>query len=92
MDSCSTVGIFDQVYSPLIIYPNPTSGYLRLQLFNQIDAFRITLKSPLGVLLNSQNVQSSNQLDLIINEPPGIYYLTVETSSGLSKTFKVLKE
>lgn len=74
------------------VYPNPTKGRVTIKQVNNNTLLRATVRNNLGQEVSSQNFESSEEIALDINAPAGIYFLTIETVSGESKTIKVVRE
>ena len=70
------------------LFPNPTTGYLEIQL-NDLAAAKISVKDCRGRLLLDRDIEGSASLDLL-NFPDGVYLLTIKTNLGLW-TQKVVK-
>ncbi|MCO5258988.1 MAG: T9SS type A sorting domain-containing protein [Crocinitomicaceae bacterium] len=71
--------------TPLVIYPNPSTGKFYIQTNENQPIGDIFVYSMMGELLLTT---STNEIDLS-NHPDGIYF--VKTSTNLSKTYKVVK-
>lgn len=84
----------DQDYK-LIVFPNPTSGILNMELIgwskSTLPLFDVRIYSTTGSLIVNQsfNVESFN-LD-ITNQPPGIYVLEL-VYEGKKELFSIIKE
>ena len=74
-----------------LIYPNPTSGKLHLQLKDNIKEFKIELFSYDGKLIYENLAKNQNSATLNILTEPGVYFVRVTNETGTG-VFKVIKE
>ena len=74
------------------IYPNPTTGKVRVDLGKIKQEVKATLTNNLGQVILTQQFESTNIINVEIDAPTGIYFLQIETDNGETKTIKVLKE
>jgi len=56
------------------------------------DAISTTVRNALGQVILTQHFENIDNISLDIDAPIGIYFLTLETELGESKTIKVIKE
>ena len=76
----------------LVLYPNPTRENITI-LFNQVyQDVNISLLDVTGRIIRTDDYKQTNRIEFKINEARGNYFLQVETLSGKSAIFKVLKE
>ena len=76
----STVDIIKNDFdNKLIIYPNPTNGYFYIDLGENQKNATITITNLLGKLILSKTYIDSQLLDIKLEEPTGVYILTVES-------------
>ena len=88
--SCS-VGMEEQLFSSMDIYPNPTNGNLSITL-EEGTASSVTIRNSLGQILLHDKSLSRDQLKLGISAyPKGLYFLQLEVDGELI-TKKVVKE
>ncbi|MAZ36038.1 MAG: hypothetical protein CL842_01120 [Crocinitomicaceae bacterium] len=80
---------FSQRFS---IYPNPTTGVINIDLGENNTAISTTVRNALGQVILTQHFENIDNISLDIDAPIGIYFLTLETELGESKTIKVIKE
>lgn len=80
-----TVGIqntsFDSAFQ---LYPNPSNGEVTLEFGQAQELVQITLYDLIGRVILTQTHNNSQTLQLTLNEPSGIYFLTV--SAGDKKS------
>ena len=77
-----------QIYT---IYPNPTTGTIYMDTY-QSTKLSATLRNSLGQIISTQEFEPSENVQININTPNGIYFLSLETPMGISRTVKVIKE
>ncbi len=78
----STLGIIENNFGEnMIIYPNPTNGDFTIDLGNVFEKSEIQINDILGNLIASKTVIRSQKLNLVINEPAGIYNVSVLTDN-----------
>ena len=79
-----------EVNNRLSVFPNPTSGELRLEM--EWDGLAvIKLTNAQGALCQQSNIYSkTTNLDLL-KYPGGMYFLTIFKDGKLQKTFKIIK-
>ena len=77
---------------PLVsLYPNPTNQYFSVDLGENHQAIKITITDMRGRLVKSESYANIRQTNFILNEPAGVYLLTIE--SGDKKTvIRLIKE
>jgi hypothetical protein len=85
------VSVDEVILSNLSIYPNPTTGFLNIDLGEVNESIKATLTNNLGQVILSENYISTNFINLDINAPSGIYFLQLE-SYGKVITKKIIKE
>lgn len=74
------------------IYPNPTYGIVNVKLEGYNSTFKTTLRNSLGQVIQAQYFEVSEDIKINIEAPAGLYFLNLESSTGTSKTIKVIKE
>ena len=75
-----------------IVYPNPTKGPVYIELGDTKTALSTTVRNARGQIILTQHFENTDNISLDIDAPIGIYFLTLETELGESKTIKVIKE
>lgn len=89
-----TVGLDDAIEITLdvIVYPNPTSDYIRLQLdMDPSETLVYQLSDLNGRLLQHKQVLSKETLIPMGNLSTGTYLLTVYDAGKALKNFKIIK-
>lgn len=81
-----------QTKPSLEIFPNPTTNEITIKNLQTNEDYEIKLWSINGQILTSHIVSNiNNQYKLKINEAPGVYTLTVASTTKIT-TFKLIKE
>ena len=84
------VGVAEQVFEQISIFPNPSNGYFKLSNPNQ-EQMNIAVYSILGELITEiSNNEKYYSLDLA-NEQNGIYLLQI-IIDGETKTIRIIKQ
>lgn len=86
-----TLGIEEDLYSNISMYPNPTSGNFTLDLKDYKSDFKVTITNNLGSVILIKSFVALDKVKLYLSAPSGIYYLKIETTKGQSKTLKLIK-
>ena len=94
--SCHTIiypGIVENNLSAsLIVYPNPTTGKLTIDLGQAYNGVNITIRNILGQVIYENDFEVTDRLNIVIGGPKGYYLLEIHTAEGRSAKLKVLKE
>lgn len=89
----SNVGIESNDFGTnLEVFPNPTSGNLKINLGNNFEMVTTRLYSVNGKLIFSNQYMNTDSIDIQIEESVGYYFIEVETSDNKFARIKVLKE
>jgi hypothetical protein len=73
-----------------LLYPNPTTGQINLDLKNIIAA-EINIKNALGQLVFVQSEVTSGLID-ISDVNPGMYFITLISIDGSTISKKIVKQ
>ena len=82
-----TLGIDDEDYSALSIYPNPASNELHINTIKKID---VTIYNMLGKLVISKSVDANHTIQISALKP-GIYLVKI-ASNGKTSQHRLIKE
>lgn len=86
------LGVEDLALETLQLYPNPTNdGLVTLEFTNTLKDATITVANVLGQTMSSNRYFNQESVDLKIGSDSGLYFVTVATINGTSKTYKVIK-
>ena len=91
--NCGTpcaVGIDELSSSSINIYPNPSSGQLTISL-EEASKGVISIRNYIGQIVMKQEFDNTQELNINLDGPSGIYFLQVE-SDGQVITKKVVKQ
>ena len=76
----------------VLVFPNPSIDYIQLQFQNLKETVTVELMSSEGMLLQSKEVDSTNELQLDMSKyAAGTYLLSVKDSHSKVKTYQVIK-
>jgi len=90
--SCLAVGIDDFVTdSKFSIYPNPTTGQIRIDLGN-IQVITMNVLNALGVLVHTEQISAVRYMDYQLPESKGLYLIQLASLDGAINTNRVLRE
>ncbi|MFC1731133.1 T9SS type A sorting domain-containing protein, partial [candidate division KSB1 bacterium] len=73
------------------IFPNPTSGKINIDMGNTLKEIKATIRNILGQEVLSKQFNETTIINLEINGPPGLYFIEIITTTGISEQFKVVK-
>ncbi len=82
------LGIEDETFSDLNVYPNPVTGYLNIESDSEI--LNISLSDINGRILSTENVRSFSYRFDMRNFPGGFYLIKV-TVPGRNRFFRIIK-
>jgi|GEM_PF-3058085 len=77
--------------STIVVYPNPTSGKLNIQLSNTKDAADVQVSTMLGTIVKTVTIQGNSAVVDLTELPDGLYLVKVK-SGNLVETLKVTKK
>ncbi len=78
--------------TPFTLYPNPTSGIIEVDLGQTFEAVDITIRNTLGQIVLTKNYRLTRLLRLELNRAAGVYFVEIQTNSGKSSIWKVIKK
>lgn len=77
-----SVGIIENNFGDeLKVYPNPTNGNFSIDLGAVYESSIISITDLSGKLIESKTMSQSQMLNLFINEPSGIYILSIQAGN-----------
>ena len=85
------VGIGENNLSSLSLYPNPTAGFITIDLEETKSNINLSLTNAIGQVILTESYKSNNYINLEIDAPKGLYFLRLETD-GEVITKKIIKE
>ncbi|MBL4706474.1 MAG: T9SS type A sorting domain-containing protein [Flavobacteriales bacterium] len=75
----------------LVVYPNPTSGYLTVDIGTLHNEITATLRSITGQVISINKYNAVSQFNLELLGASGTYFLEIVSASGDNVVIKVLK-
>lgn len=88
----TTVGITDNLFgNDIIVYPNPTTGPVTIDP-GDTHNFTLSIRDMAGRLIMKSDFKEPSSLVLYLNEPPGIYLLTITAPDQRSKTIRIIRK
>jgi hypothetical protein len=88
----SSVGLNEGKLSTFEIFPNPTSGTVKINLGANDSKVKIKVFNSLGQIITTKNVESTNEFTLEIEGESGVYILEIETSEEVKSRMRVVKK
>jgi hypothetical protein len=85
------IGLNESNIMQFKVFPNPSEGLIFISAGSLEEEFDVRILDVTGKLLSSQNFSKSKNIEIQLNEAPGIYFLEIETASLKSKRVKVVK-
>lgn len=87
-NSCSSnsVGYSDLLenINKILVYPNPSNGAFSVDLGDSYRSINVRVSDISGKLIISENHSNSQILNLDLNEPAGIYFITIESEEQIA--------
>ena len=74
------------------LYPNPTSGYIQIEMSQNQGDFEVVVKNSMGQVISSQNYSSFKNTPIHIEGNPGIYFISIKNQDQEVSTFRVVKQ
>ncbi len=85
-------GIEEDFGQQFMLYPNPTSGKFAIDLGANYKDLNVTVSTIAGQVILRQQYNQTKQLELTMEAPAGIYFVTLTTPDGLKRVLKLVKE
>lgn len=85
------IGINEIQTDDFRVFPNPNDGLVQLIISEKLDEFELRIFDLRGKLLLNKSYFNQNEVELVLNESPGIYFLEIETPTSKSKRIKLVK-
>ena len=87
---CESIGIEEQFFSPVVIYPNPTTGLFKLEFNGTV--LKIQIFNMLGEIVLHEEASGKNEIQIDISKnPPGIYFVRISSGEKIFSR-KVIKQ
>jgi predicted outer membrane repeat protein len=89
----NTLGILENSFgNSIVVYPNPTTGNIRVELGDLKTATRVKLINALGQVVMTKSFGAADEIQLNIEESSGLYILEVQSEDGKIARIVVIKE
>ncbi len=93
LSQTATVGITENTFTENIrVYPNPTSGNFAIEFDNIQESVTARILSLTGQVITNKQFQNTNNIQLEINQPNGIYILETIDEQGNKSVLKIIKQ
>ncbi|MDX2362175.1 MAG: T9SS type A sorting domain-containing protein [Crocinitomicaceae bacterium] len=86
------LGLSEEESVNLVVYPNPTTGALKLNVEDVNGAISVKVLNVLGQIISEDSFESSNEIDLKIEGIAGMYILEINTEDGKTARINVIKK
>ncbi len=87
----TTVSVSDNGQSRIIsVYPNPTTGKLYIETMSESPVTEVSIFNIQGVLILKEEYADKNKIELDLDLPDGMYYISIN-SGGQNAVFKLVK-
>jgi len=73
------------------LYPNPTTGQFSFMFQQQPTSLKVNVRNSNGSLVQSSRFSGQNEIDLIIQGAPGLYFVQLTNEKGEIANLKVIK-
>jgi hypothetical protein len=73
------------------VYPNPTTGQINVSLSNFSSEVNISIYNILGQVISEEFYSNTDEFQVNIDGPVGIYLINLANSNGATSTIKILK-
>lgn len=88
----TTVGIIENGFgNDLTVYPNPTKGDFSISFGSTYESATVKITDINGRLIESRSFNQTQQLDLTIDQPAGIYIVNIQAGDNKAM-IKLVKE
>lgn len=85
-------GVFGNVAAGIVkAYPNPTDQTVRVELAKTYQNVQVRLTDITGNLIDTEYFGNTDQFELNIDSPDGVYFVNITTGEGDSFVFKAVK-
>jgi len=79
--------------SSMYLYPNPVMDNFTIDLAESYAKINVEISNTLGqIVYHEEFINTNNEIQISLNEKPGIYFVSLITNKGIIKTFKIIKE
>jgi hypothetical protein len=86
------VGVLENSFGNNIqVFPNPTNGTFSIDLGNVLENTQVSITDISGRLIYTKNISQSKVIDLSIEEPAGIYIISIQSDNKIA-IIRLIKE
>ena len=76
----TTIGILENSFGEALkVYPNPTRGNFSVRLGESLETVTVTITDINGRQIQNSDFSNTDQLNLTISEPSGVYLVTIQS-------------
>ncbi len=86
------VGIDDLKGSVITLYPNPTTGFIKVNFGATYSVMNVVIRTITGQHVYVQTLCNVSVFDANIEAAAGMYFMELQGSNGLHATYRVVKE
>jgi hypothetical protein len=80
-------GTFENIITS---YPNPTTGEIHIDLGESYSDIHLVISDVNGMIIRQKNYSTKRFLEVVLNENPGVYFLTIQSDSR-KVTLRIIK-
>ena len=89
---CNALGVAFLPETTFTIYPNPSAGFVHIDVNQKSMGFELFLYNSVGKLVDTEWLASSQHYTYQLPETNGLYLIQLVDSEGASKTLRLVKE
>lgn len=79
-------------FTSVSCFPNPSNGNFTIDLGKVYDDFTIQVYNVMGQVVQNKKYESTNKVNVTIEQSSGIYFIRIISKKGESITLKAIKE
>jgi hypothetical protein len=88
----NTIGLGENTLGQYFtVFPNPNNGQFTVDLGEEMDFVTVKITDVTGKVLNASEHKGSKTIQLNLDEPSGVYFLSVKTAS-YQAVVRIVKE
>lgn len=80
----SNVGVTHVAHNELKMFPNPSTGAIRIQFNSNVENARVDVLNALGQIVFGAEVGGSNEFNFMIDDVAGMYTVKIQSNKGVS--------
>jgi hypothetical protein len=88
----NSIGIFENQLGNLLAFPNPTSDYVNIEVYNRLINGTFTVFNQLGEMIDYGRIGSINSFTYRLPESKGIYSFQLLSPDGYIENLKIVRE